>query len=103
MAMFVAFSDLLEQIIPGNALAVDKTYPFTQLNNFGANFLNRFEAAKCPAKILKNITLIDTPGVLSGSKQRCSICRLLFFGSVLGWVAAMNSSKCASGLSRGPI
>jgi hypothetical protein len=35
-----------DQIIPGNAVAVDKTYPFTQLNTFGSNFLNRFEASK---------------------------------------------------------
>lgn len=33
-------------------------------------FLSRFEGASCPAKLLEEITIIDTPGVLSGEKQR---------------------------------
>jgi hypothetical protein len=35
-----------------------------------AGFLSRFEGASCPAKLLEEITIIDTPGVLSGEKQR---------------------------------
>lgn len=34
------------------------------------NLQNKFEAALCPAPILQKITFIDTPGVLSGEKQR---------------------------------
>lgn len=37
---------------------------------FGNNFLTKFEAAEVPAAILRNITLIDSPGILSGEKQR---------------------------------
>lgn len=33
-------------------------------------FLSRFEGAQCPAKLLEEITIVDTPGVLSGEKQR---------------------------------
>ena len=33
-------------------------------------FLKRFEGSPCPARLLEDITIIDTPGVLSGEKQR---------------------------------
>lgn len=34
----------LGQVVPGNALVVDKSMPFTQLSHFGNNFLTRFLA-----------------------------------------------------------
>lgn len=40
------------------------------LQIFGTSFLSRFEASQCPSKLLDEITLVDTPGVLSGEKQR---------------------------------
>lgn len=40
------------------------------LQMFGTGFLSRFEASQCPSKLLDEITLVDTPGVLSGEKQR---------------------------------
>tara|TARA_B110000305_G_C19170076_1_gene506839 strand:+ start:130 stop:294 length:165 start_codon:yes stop_codon:yes gene_type:complete len=43
--------------------------PFGGLSGFGASFLNKFEASVTPAPLLESITLIDTPGVLSGEKQ----------------------------------
>ena len=33
-------------------------------------FLSRFEGSQCPAPLLENISIVDTPGVLSGEKQR---------------------------------
>merc|ERR1719145_511622 len=59
-----------DQIIPGNALVVDKSMPFTQMSNFGNAFLGRFECAKCDSQVLDSLPLIDSPGVLSGEKQR---------------------------------
>ncbi|CAE7875255.1 Ehd1, partial [Symbiodinium necroappetens] len=60
----------MDQVIPGNALVVDKSMPFTQLSHFGNNFLTRFECAKLDSPVLNGMSLIDTPGVLSGEKQR---------------------------------
>jgi len=74
-----------EQTIPGNALSVDPDQPFTGTNQFGSNFLNKFEAAKCSAPLLKNIILIDTPGVLSGKKQ--TLGRAYDFVNVCEWFA----------------
>lgn len=59
-----------ERIVPGNAAAVQSDKPFKNLEKFGMAFLNRFECSEVPAPILEHITFIDSPGVLSGEKQR---------------------------------
>ncbi|CAJ1346824.1 unnamed protein product, partial [Effrenium voratum] len=75
----------MDQVIPGNALVVDKSMPFTQLSHFGNNFLTRFECAKLNSPVLNGMSLIDTPGVLSGEKQR--IKRGYEFEEVVHWFA----------------
>lgn len=71
--------------VPGNALVVDTSLPFTQLGHFGNAFLSRLECARLPSPVLEGITFIDTPGVLSGEKQR--IKRGYEFESVVKWFA----------------
>ena len=56
--------------VPGHALVMQTDKPFRALASFGNNFLSKFEGAEVSASILKNITIIDTPGVLAGEKQR---------------------------------
>mmetsp|Transcript_45741 Transcript_45741/g.106191 ORF Transcript_45741/g.106191 Transcript_45741/m.106191 type:complete len:536 (+) Transcript_45741:117-1724(+) len=72
-----------EQTIPGNALVTDTSLPFTQLSHFGNSFLSRLECARMPSPVLEGMTLIDTPGVLAGEKQR--IKRGYDFESVVSW------------------
>ena len=74
-----------ERIIPGNALAVSHDMPYRGLERFGVAFLNRFEGSQVPCQVLRNITLIDTPGVLSGEKQRLN--RGYNFTEVTAWFA----------------
>jgi len=40
------------------------------LAQYGNGFLGRLELAQCPSPLLNEVTLVDTPGVLSGEKQR---------------------------------
>ena len=55
---------------PGNALTAQSDAPFSPLKRFGTQFLNRFEAAQLTSPILKRCVLVDSPGVLSGDKQK---------------------------------
>jgi len=73
-----------DKIIPGAALCSQMDRPFTGLNPFGNNFLSRMEAAELNANILRNVTLIDTPGILSGQKQRT---RNYDYEGVMKWFA----------------
>lgn len=71
---------------PGNTLVVQTDKPFTGLAQYGNGFLSKFESAECENRLLEEITLIDTPGVLSGEKQRVE--RSYDFKQVCGWFAA---------------
>ncbi|XP_022657427.1 uncharacterized protein LOC111248775 [Varroa destructor] len=59
-----------EGIVPGNALVVDKTKQYSSLAKFGGQFLNRFQCSTVHSEILERFTLVDTPGILSGEKER---------------------------------
>ena len=58
-----------DRVIPGNSLAISANMPFNGLDRFGVSFLSKFQGSISNAPLLKQLTLIDTPGVLSGSKQ----------------------------------
>lgn len=59
-----------DKIIPGAALCSQADRPFTGLGPYGNNFLSRMEGVELDSPILRNVTLVDTPGILSGQKQR---------------------------------
>ncbi|ORZ23800.1 P-loop containing nucleoside triphosphate hydrolase protein [Lobosporangium transversale] len=83
---FVAVMNGVEsRVIPGNAAAMTSDMPFRGLNKFGQAFLTRFQVSQCPAPLLENMTLIDTPGILAGNKQRIE--RGYDFTKIIEWFA----------------
>ncbi|XP_045814606.1 EH domain-containing protein 1-like [Trifolium pratense] len=75
-----------ERSIPGNTVAVDASMPFSGLTSFGSSFLSKFQCSQMPHPLLDEITFVDTPGVLSGEKQRTQ--RSYDFTGVISWFAA---------------
>jgi len=76
-----------EQLIPGLALANDPDQPFKALGaKLGTKFLHRFQASRVPSPVLRNISFIDTPGVLSGNKQSEDV-RGYQFSTAIDWFA----------------
>ncbi|KAK6154449.1 hypothetical protein DH2020_008697 [Rehmannia glutinosa] len=77
-----------ERSVPGNTVAVQADMPFSGLTTFGTAFLSKFECSQMPHPLLEHISFVDTPGVLSGEKQRTQ--RSYDFTGVISWFA----SKC---------
>jgi GTPase SAR1 family protein len=73
------------RLLPGHALVMQSSKPFRGLASFGNNFLSKFEGVEVDSPILNNITIVDTPGVLAGEKQR--IGRDYDFSEVIKWFA----------------
>lgn len=74
-----------EGVIPGNALVVDPKRQFRPLSKYGNAFLNRFQCSSVNSPVLQALSIVDTPGILSGEKQR--IDRGYDFTGVLEWFA----------------
>eukprot|EP01029_Cantina_marsupialis_P016797 TRINITY_DN3763_c0_g3_i2.p1 TRINITY_DN3763_c0_g3~~TRINITY_DN3763_c0_g3_i2.p1 ORF type:complete len:474 (+),score=131.36 TRINITY_DN3763_c0_g3_i2:65-1486(+) len=74
-----------DRIIPGNAAVMASDKPFRPLKIFGTTFMNKFEVSTMNVPALERLTFIDTPGVLSGEKQR--IGRSYDFTTVVKWFA----------------
>lgn len=74
-----------DRTIPGNAVVSDRKKQFCSLDSFGNNFLNRFQCSESNNDFLKNITIVDTPGILSGDKQ--TVTRGYDFTGVVSWFA----------------
>ncbi|KAK9091981.1 hypothetical protein Syun_026892 [Stephania yunnanensis] len=84
----VIMSGTDEKSIPGNTVTVRADMPFSGLNTFGTQFLSKFQCSQMVHPFLEDITFVDTPGVLSGEKQRAR--RSYDFTGVTSWFAAKS-------------
>eukprot|EP00931_Biecheleriopsis_adriatica_P048977 TRINITY_DN28315_c0_g1_i1.p1 TRINITY_DN28315_c0_g1~~TRINITY_DN28315_c0_g1_i1.p1 ORF type:complete len:504 (-),score=104.49 TRINITY_DN28315_c0_g1_i1:57-1568(-) len=75
-----------EKVINGDAATCLPELPYSGLSRFGSSFLGKFQVLVERADILQQISFIDTPGVLSGDKQRIS--RGYDFTKVCQWLAS---------------
>ncbi len=73
------------KIIKGNTLTVMPELPFFGLSQFGSRFLNHFNGSVANSPLLEFMNMIDTPGILSGEKQRLS--REYPFSKTAKWFA----------------
>lgn len=74
-----------ENFIPGNALVSDPSKQFSPLSEYGNTFLSRLQCSIVSSPVLEGISFVDTPGILSGEKQRVD--RGYDFTGVLEWFA----------------
>ena len=79
----------------GNYVSMMPELPFGGLSRYGQAFLGRFSASFFPEpnvpSLTQLVTFVDTPGVLSGEKQRVN--RSYDFASVSRWFAAAWNSN----------
>ncbi|KAK1378689.1 Dynamin-type G domain-containing protein [Heracleum sosnowskyi] len=75
-----------EKNMSGNTVVVRADLPFSGLTTFGGAFLSKFECSQMPHELLEHISFVDSPGVLSGEKQRTE--RSYDFTGDISWFAA---------------
>ena len=72
---------------PGHTLAVQPDLPYTSLASFGNGLLSKLEGVSVSgAPILESVSFVDSPGVLSGEKQRVD--RSYSFVDVVGLLSS---------------
>lgn len=72
--------------LQGPLLEVTPELPYQGLSKqFGPALLSKFQASVSSSGVLRHVTFVDTPGILSGEKQRLS--RQYDFPAVIRWLA----------------
>lgn len=69
----------------GTAIVSNPELPFYGLNKFGQDFLSHFRMKLLPAKLLRDVTLVDTPGMIDAADKEAG--RGYDFPSVVRWFA----------------
>ncbi|MCC5833595.1 MAG: dynamin family protein [Opitutales bacterium] len=69
----------------GNAIVTNPELPFSSLKQFGQDFLSHFRMRLLPMPILKDVTLVDTPGMIDAADPNAG--RGYDFEAAVRWFA----------------
>uniref|UniRef100_A0A5S6R2Q5 EH domain-containing protein n=1 Tax=Trichuris muris TaxID=70415 RepID=A0A5S6R2Q5_TRIMR len=56
------------QAISMHTVVHDSTFPYQEIYRFGGEYLNKCVAAYCPCDLLRNMIIVDTPGIMTTDK-----------------------------------
>ncbi|XP_075254146.1 uncharacterized protein LOC142345735 isoform X3 [Convolutriloba macropyga] len=71
--------------VEGIVLAADSKQPFAGLEQFGTQFLEKFQGLEYPSQLLERLTLVDTPGIIENNRQKSKDSRGYPFNDVTQW------------------
>ena len=58
-----------EEVREGKAVVSNPDLSYGGLGHFGPEFLSHFQMKRCPIELLREVTLIDTPGMIDAAKE----------------------------------
>jgi len=57
------------RFVEGIVLAADSKQPYAGLEQFGTQFLEKFQGLEYPSQLLERLTLVDTPGIIENRQK----------------------------------
>lgn len=76
----------------GVVLATDATKPFASMEKFGQIFLEHLLGVEMNRPLLRNISFIDTPGILENRRQQE---RGYPYNDVMRWLVHRSGTPCS--------
>ncbi len=76
-----------EQTLDGRAVVNDPKLPYQDLQQFGKDFVDHLKLKRRPLESLKNMYLIDSPGMIDSAGDQSDASRGYNFSSVVRWFA----------------
>lgn len=76
-----------EETLDGRAVVADPSLPYQDLEQFGKDFVDHLKLKRRPSEALKNVCLIDSPGMIDHAGDQNDASRGYDFQAVVRWFA----------------